>query len=92
MRDNHVTNYHCEDVDFNEAVDVAIEDLVMKYISENNYIYQLMAAIREEGNCSLLVDTSREASRLTSPKKNKFPDGYLSFYLLLCTLNTVFQK
>ena len=46
----------------NEAVNVDIDDLPSEYMSENDMLHQIIKAMREAGNCSLLYDQTEEGS------------------------------
>ena len=54
-----MTGLPCEDVDFDEAVNVSVTDLVDKYRNENDLEEQILRELREVGKCRYLHDQSK---------------------------------
>ena len=63
-----MTQIPCQDVDYDEARNVPITQLITKYKSSNILINKLVEDIRNIGKCHLLVDESEEASKSNLPK------------------------
>ena len=62
LRDNFVYDYDCVDVDYDEAVNVHVGDLVESYPSANDLISQLFESLPKISNCSWLIDNTTEGS------------------------------
>ena len=54
-------NRQCEDLDLNEAINVAVGDLVPKYVTENEMLNMTFPFFRSFGNCRLVTDESTES-------------------------------
>ena len=53
----------CEDVNFDDAVDVGIDNLIDKYPTENELPDKTLAGVRRAGGCRLITDPTQEGSK-----------------------------
>ena len=62
LKTNRITSEPCADVNFDEAVNVPIDDLTWKYPSRNILINTTLDVFRKIGGCRLITDNTIEAS------------------------------
>ena len=70
LKNNKITATPCGDVDHNDAVNVSIDELIVKNSAENDFTHQILQINKDIKKCRLFVDQSNEASKCKTTQKS----------------------